>query len=395
MTIPVVIFTANGAVLPDETDILAAVLDDLNTAAGGNLNITNLNTFQGQIATSWTKNLGASNDGVGFLSNQFNPEIASGQWQDGIAKIYFLTRKAAQSTTVSCTCSGLSGTVIAAGKKAVDTNGNLYICTDGGTIPDGGSITLTFANVVTGPIPCPSGTLTQIYEVLNGWDSIINPTDGALGRDIETQQEFEARRYASVSLNSQGTAAAVYSAVFDIDEVTNVYVYENNTNAGVAPNAGYSVPAYNLYVAVDGGDNTEIATAIFNKNGAGTPTNGATTVSVTDEVTGQVYSIKFQRPTGVPIYFEVNIANIPNVPSNYEELVREAIVDQFATLTKIGGKLYAFNFTQAIMAISPYINIVSMFVGLAATPTDTYIEVDIDEIPSITSGNIDVNLVAV
>src|SRR5262249_51765144 len=187
-------------------------------------------------------------------------------------------------TVVACTCVGAFGTVIPAGAQAQDTSGNIYQCVDGGTIPIGGTMSLAFANLNNGPIPCPANTLTKIYRAIPGWDTINNPGDGVLGNDVETRAEFEARRKASVAVNARGSLQAVFSNVLEVPDVIDAYATENVTNAVVNVGAtNYPLAPHSLLVSVEGGDNDEIANAIWLKKDIGCDMNGNTTVVVTDQ----------------------------------------------------------------------------------------------------------------
>src|SRR4051812_31513841 len=110
--VPILEFGPNGFVAPTEQSILTGVIADFNAAFGGDINPA-LNTPQGQLASSLTAVIGASNDLLLALFNGMDPAYASGQLQDAIARIYFLQRNSAESTTVTATCIGLAGTVIA------------------------------------------------------------------------------------------------------------------------------------------------------------------------------------------------------------------------------------------------------------------------------------------
>ncbi|NPC88160.1 hypothetical protein HNH97_04430, partial [Gluconacetobacter entanii] len=49
-----------------------------------------------------------------------DPAFASGRMQDAIARIYFISRKAATATVVSCVCAGAAGTVVPSGTLVQD-----------------------------------------------------------------------------------------------------------------------------------------------------------------------------------------------------------------------------------------------------------------------------------
>lgn len=179
--VPAVQFTPTGLVVPQTSDILTGVQRDINDAFGGGVNPA-LKTPQGQLATSETAIVADSQALWAKLINQIDPDTADGFMQDAIARIYFLTRSPGAPTAVQCVCTGAINTVIPVGAEAQDTSGNRYICTQAGVIPVSGTITLSFANVQDGPIPCPPNTLDRIYRAIPGWDTINNPTAGEIGR---------------------------------------------------------------------------------------------------------------------------------------------------------------------------------------------------------------------
>jgi uncharacterized phage protein gp47/JayE len=263
--VPRIEFTPTGLTVPQESEVLEGVLDDYDAAFGGGLNRA-LETPQGQLASSQAAIIADYYARFLELVNQVDPDTADGFMQDAIARIYFLTRSPGAPTTVACVCNGNAGVVIPAGAQAKDTSGNLYVAVDGGTIGIGGNVTLTFANVNDGPIPCPAGTLNRIYVAVPGWDTINNALDGVLGRDVETRAEFEARRSASVAINARGSLQSIFAAVFAVPDVVYVYVYENVTNDPITiGSTNYELSPHSLLVSVVGGTNDAVANAIWLK----------------------------------------------------------------------------------------------------------------------------------
>ncbi len=227
--VPAPSLTASGFVAPTEPEILAGVQADQQAAFGGDLNPAP-NTPQGQLAASLAAIIGDRNDQLLALFNGIDPATATGRMQDAIGRIYFLERKPALPTVVTATCSGLPGTVIAAGARARDQGGRIYVCSDGGTIPVGGNIDLTFACAETGPVACPIGYLSEIYQAIPGWDTITNAAAGVAGRDVENRADFEFRRQQSVAMNGQGSLQSILGAVLNVPGVLDAYATENNTD---------------------------------------------------------------------------------------------------------------------------------------------------------------------
>lgn len=378
--VPFPTFSSLGFVAPTESAILTGVLEDFNAAFGGGMNFA-LTSPQGQLASSLTAIIGNANDNFLFYTTQTDPAYAMGRMQDAIARIYFLERNPSQPTVVQCLCTGLPGVVIPVGALAQNADGNIYTCTEAGTIPVGGSITLTFACNTVGPIVCPSGTLNSIYQAIPGWDSINNISDGVLGNETETRDAFEARRKASVAQNSNGSLPSILGAVLSVSGVLDAYVTENtaNTNATIG---GVSLAPHSLYVAVVGGAAADVARAIWSHKAPGCGYNGNTTVSVQDNNSGYnppypTYSVTYEIPPVLPILFSVNISNNALVPANAVTQIQNAIISAFAggdggARARIGDTIYASRFYSALSALGSWVQIISIKIGSNNAPSASF-----------------------
>jgi uncharacterized phage protein gp47/JayE len=381
--VPQIQWTATGLVVPSEAAVLTGVQEDFNAAFGGNLNPA-LNTPQGQLCSSLAAVISNCYALFATLVNGVDPDTNSGFMQDVIGRIYFLNRNAGTPTVVSCTCNGLFGTTIPTGSpsqpQAQDSAGNLYYCVQGGDIPVGGNITLPFANVVNGPIACPSGSLTLIYQGVSGWDQITNPSDGVPGTNIESAQSFEYRREQSVAANAHGSADAIYGAVIDLPGVTDAYVYENVTNANVfIGSTQYELVPHSVYVGVIGGVPQDIANAIWTKKDLGCNMNGNTTETVVDtnySYPQPSYSISFNDCAANVAAFDltVNIVNSSALPSSIIPDVQAACLAQFngtnanGQRVRIGSLLLAAQFYGPVATCegpSVPVQVLSIYIGSA------------------------------
>lgn len=378
--VPKVVFGPNGFQAPPEDEIVAGVMLDMQDAFGGNLNPA-LESPQGQLASSEASIIGNANDTFIYYTNQVDPAYAQGRMQDAIGRIYNLERKSSQPTVVSAVCSGLTGVVIPIGSLALAIDGNIYQSTEEATIPIGGSTTVQFACTVNGAIPCPDGSLNQIYKAVNGWESILNLVDGVIGNDVESRSEFEARRQASVALNSRGSMPSILGAVLNVDDVLDAYVTENVNDTPITIR-GATLAPHSLYVAAVGGLAQDVGEAIWTKKSPGCAYNGNTTVVVVDDSSGYSfpypqYNVTFEIPDALQVLFAVNLINNANVPDNAVALIQNAIVSAFSggdggVRARIGSTIFASRYYAPVAALGAWAQIVSITVGSANTPQVTF-----------------------
>lgn len=410
--VPTPQFTPTGLVLPQEAAILAGVQQDYNAAFGGNLN-PGLNTPQGQLCSTTAAIIANSNTVFATFVNQVDPDTATGFMQDAIGRIYFLNRNPAVPTTVNVQCVGVFGTPIPVGSLVQDTSGNIYSCTEAGSIPVGGTITLPFANVAAGPTACPANTVTIIYKAINGWESVNNSSGGTIGANVESPAAFEYRREQSVGKNSQGSLPAVYAACFGVANVLDVFVTQNNTGSVISgaingnPNStSYPVAAHSLYVAVTGGAAQDVANAIWRAANVGASyqtaagSAGATLVSETVQdnsgyaVPVPAYTVKFINPAATPIFFAVTLAASALLPANIVTLVQQAIIAQFtgqipgSLRERIGSQVLASRYFGPVQAIGNEVSILTITIGFDNTVGNASLQMGIDQEPTIDAANI-------
>lgn len=361
-----------GFVIPAESEILAGRTADINAAFGGTLNPA-LATPQGQLASSDTAIIGDNYAMFVWFCNQVDPAFNSGRMQDGIARIYFLSRQPGEPTLVEAVCSGLDGVIIPVGATAQAVDGNLYLAQEAGTIVNG-TVTLPFACAILGPTPCAAGELNQIYQTVFGWDSITNPTDGILGKNVESRSQFEARRALSVALNSIGMLDSIQSNVLALPGVLDCFVTENDTASPLTV-GGVTLTPNSLYVCPLGGVGQIVADAIWRKKAPGCAYTGDTSFTVIDPSPEYLppvpsYTVRFQTPEVVQFAVLVVILNTSGVPADATTQVQNAVVSAFAGLdggprAKIGSTVFASRLYAGIALLGPWATIISVQLGRA------------------------------
>jgi hypothetical protein len=401
-SVPSPTFAETGFVSPLESAVLAGRIADVDAALGGGFNMEP-ETPQGQLSSSDAAIIADCYDQFCYLSSMMDPKYNMGRWQDGIARIYFLTRKPAQATVVVATCSGATGVIIPVGALAEASDNNLFICTIGGTIGGGGTVDCTFECISTGAIACGVGSLNRIYQTLPNWDSIYNSSDGILGSEVESRAAFEIRRAQSVAVNAIGTLPSIRAAVLQVPGVLDCYVLDNPTAASVTT-GGVTIPAYSIYTCVAGGDSLAVATAIWTKKPPGSPYAGTNTVTVTDDNSDYnlpypTYTVKFTPATPTAIKFLVTVTNNATVPVDAPAKIQAAIIAAFAGAdggprAQIGGTIYASRFYSAVAALGPWTAyIVSIRIGVADPAASDTVTLNLNLVPTVAASDITVTLV--
>lgn len=400
--VPPLILDSTGVTIPDEAEVLAGALSDINSAFGGNLNTVNLSTPQGQLASSLAAVIGDKNDQFAYYVGQIDPDTAEGKFQDAIGRIYFIERNPALSTVVPVTCSGVPGTFIPPLSQVRDADGFIYRNREGLTIEVSGSVIGDFYNIQTGPIACGVGVIDgPPFFAVPGWESAYNASAGTLGRDVENRADFEFRRRNSVAANAHGSPAAIKGAVLAVPDVLDVYVQDNPTGADITVGSTNKViDAHSVYVAVVGGTDDGVAQAIWSKKDLGCSMVGNTS-QVVEDTEGYsepypAYTMVWERPAGLAVKFAVNIQGGTNVPPDAEDQIKAAIVSAFGggdngPRARVGAKIYALRYATPLASLEWRPLLISLKIGTTTANLDA-LQVGIDQRPTISPADIAVTI---
>lgn len=315
---------ATGTVLPDTSDLLTTVENEYRLVFGAQLN-TDPATPQGRLIASEVTARDTVLRNLAGLANQINPNIAEGVFLDAI---WALTggQRIAQTRTVvhAVAVAGVAGTLIPAGSQAQTPSGDIFSTLGAVTLDGTGNGVVEFAADLYGPIGCDIGELNTPISGILGWESVLNATAGVPGRNEETDTASRLRRLQTLALQGVALPEAIISGLMDTDGVRSLTFRENTTSA-TAIIDGVNMVAHSIYCCVDGGSDLDVATAILAKKSLGADYNGAVTVNVTDPASGQVYPVKFDRPTAVPVKARATV-RVNNAVSDPASVVRASMV---------------------------------------------------------------------
>ena len=291
-----------GIIVADTSDILDEVGGEFKTAIGQDLIVTP-DTPQGVLVTQETQARAAVQNNNAMLANQINPNYSTGVFLDAICAFLGLGRNGATYTLVEgVTISGVAGTPIPSGTLASTEAGNQFETLSAVVIPSGGSVSVNFQAVESGPIPCGIGELRNIEPstAVIGFESVTNASAGIIGADEQTDISLRQLRNNTLAIQGTSTVEAICSALADVPGVQS-FSFLENVAATTQTISGVSLAAHSIWACVQGGSDADIAFALFSNKSLGCGWNGSESVNVVDTISGQTYPVLFDRPSLISI----------------------------------------------------------------------------------------------
>lgn len=168
--------------------------------------------------------------------------------------------------------------------------------------------------------------VTSIRTSTLGWRGVYNPYYIFPSTGIETDEEYRRRG----KLLQQGGYGKYTSILMAIKSVRGV-VYENIQQNTSASTTGSGIINNGVAITVMGGNEDEIALAIFNSISEGIMTSGDIVKSVKD-INGASHEIRFSRPKITPLEINMSLITYPDFPNNGNARIKQAIVEWFNNL---------------------------------------------------------------
>ncbi len=375
-----------------------------------------------------------------------DPDMATGTSLEAVSAITGTIREEATHSTVTETCIGTTGTLLSIGRvvsvvsvgtrfvsaeegtitavsawvaltaytlgQRVKNSGNVYQCVTAGTSAGSGGPTTTSIDITdgtvhwkhlgtgdgavdvayeaedVGPLVALADTLSVIETPVGGWSAAVNLLDAELGRDVETDAALRIRRADEVGGQGNATLNAIRRGILAVEDVTACTVFENTTLI----TDGDGVPGKAVEVLVQGGDDQEIADALFDEVAAGIETHGTTSMTVTDSA-GNDHTVKFSRPEEIEIYIIADVVKVADDFPATGEVDIEAALVAFGDTYPAGKDVYAHALRVPVFGISGVLNVSAMKIGIAPTPTlETTITITSRQRATFDTSRITINL---
>ncbi len=231
-----------------------------------------------------------------------------------------------------------------------------------------------------------ANTLTTIATPITGLVSATNPIEAEPGTDQQSLDALRTAREDSLGATGKGTVAAVAAAVGKVSGVIDVRVVENDTSATVD-----GIPAGAIRVVVWDGSglaasNADIAAAIYNAKGDGTPTYGSTTQTTLDPW-GALKYMHFDRATHTDIYITLTVTGSTNAA-----LVQAALLA--AHVETIDNDVLYAALSSAAFRLPSVTNVTLLKLGTAPAPTGVVdIAIGADEVGVLDASRIAVTVI--
>jgi len=376
--------TSTGFETKTYQDIVAEFEAAWRLAFGANVNV-DPDTPNGQLIALLADRESALWEALEALHSSRDPDEAEGESQDIIGALRGTTRRTLTSSTATVTLMGdastsvpsgtqistsdlgdvfatdatvtldavsawSSATAYALGTRVYNDGKKVYQCVGGGTSAGSGGPTGTGASITdntvswrylgevdsgstpaakdvqatattTGAVPALADTLTEIDTPVVGLDAVTNILDAAEGFDYEEDPAYRIRQEQGLAGQDSPSVPGVLEEIRAQSGVTHANLLVNNTDATVD-----TIPPNHLEAVVLGGEDGDIAGALFRRVAGGVGTSGSTTYNYEFEGTG--YPQKFTRPTPVQIHVELEIDSLPGYDtSDLAALVRAKVLE--------------------------------------------------------------------
>jgi hypothetical protein len=368
-------FAVSSAGLATQTqaEVQVEIASKLQSVFGVGLN-TEITSLTGQFIAILAELRAYDQQVVLAVWRSFDPNGAVGAALDRLGSLTGSIRLGATSSTVRgiFTCSGIVPVIANGVLVRNEDTGTIWevingpYATAGGPYPE--AVAAQIQAVDTGPVIAPATTTWALVTPIANVTSFTNPVeDASLGRDLETDAAFRARRLVELYSSGQGplvSIAAVVSRVNTADGyVESARVY-HNPQTNPVDSDGIPFKAFNVVVETSpspppSGLQQSIFDAILTATGAGGYPYGTDYTGTAEDAEGQSQAIAFDLVGQIDVYLAIEITTsaspaivVPLDPDTMAELIRDACVDAATTLyTLIGRSFRVLDYVGVITSL--------------------------------------------
>ncbi|WP_438347291.1 baseplate J/gp47 family protein [Paenibacillus sp. FA6] len=247
---------------------------------------------------------------------------AEGSSLDRLGPHVGITRVLDQYARGTVQLTGTSGHTLAQGFRVATETKVYFDTTEDITFDSTGIATVPVEAVEAGQAGnVAAGSIIVIVNPTPDVTGVTNIVPATAGREKMTDLEFRDLFTQSVAGGGAATIDALIGALLRINSVRAATVIQNYSNEPDV--AGRPPHTYQCYVL--GGDDDEIAQAIFSTGAGGIESYGDIVKTVLD-IGGYGHEVKFSRAEEVILQVFVNLTTNEQYPADGDEQIRSAIV---------------------------------------------------------------------
>ena len=317
---------ASGLHYPTYNDIIEQLVDEMQTIYGSGIYL-GADSQDYQMLSKIAEKIYDTYQAIELAYNAHSPLTSIGTGLDYIVALNGISRKQATRSVVTLSLTGSPGTTIEGG-AAADNNGLMWDFSENVTIGQDGTAEVEATAREYGLITAAPNSITRIMTPVMGWESVTNVFAATVGTVTESDSELRARQGESVALPSRSMVGGLYAALKNIPDVARCAVYENDTGDTDAN----GVPGHSVCCVVEGGEDSEVARAIFMRKGLGCGTYGSESAEVVDDG-GMVNTVNFERLGYADIDIEINITTRGGWTASLVDEIKTAIVNYLDSFT--------------------------------------------------------------
>jgi uncharacterized phage protein gp47/JayE len=342
----------------------ANIASGLNTSSTGVLANINMSVAL-QLGQLWE--LAAE------IYDAHDPATAEGVAADHNGSLTGVTRLPATSSTATLTLTMTENVTVPTGSVVSDPLRptvrfvTLADVTSSSVVGTYNNLTVAAKAETTGPTTAASGALTKIESPVSGWLAVTNTGPAIAGSNVETDEDYRARRNEVLAEEGGSTLAGIVADVRVLPGVLTAAGRENTTE--ITDPTG--MPPHTFEIIVRGGDDSAIANSIWKNKPAGVDSYGTTSINVLDEA-GITQLVRFSRPTLKTINVNVSATTDGHyVAGSLRVALELASVDPKSDIVfKVGEPVYLVRLLSEASEVPGVVN-VTLDVDLAPTvPTD-------------------------
>lgn len=260
--------------------------------------------------------------------NSISPVYANDYIINQLGEAYGLKRKEESKATVTLTFTGKAGVIIPEGSQATTEDGSmLFSTTAQAVIKANGEAEVSAEGMENYKDDIEVDTVNVLVSNILNVDGVTNKNSGSSSSNAETNKEYRERVQNSMLSNRVGTIAYMLNQICGIEGVTQRF-----TSIRIVDGYKGEYKINNIEAVVGGGDDYEIAEAIFNST-----LYPDMTISNADDTARQItkniifngvsYPISFTRPKKSTIQINISLT----VKSGYINLPEEALKELLTT----------------------------------------------------------------